>query len=249
MRGRRKSKRISNSSKKSTSKSSSVNSPTPTTSSGYRNKNLTEITSKSPEKESQIPAKNFKKDLHRRFLKESRESIDDNLTSEVDLNVGNSNASASNMASVKESVDLEDIPIALTRPKRTKSPIVRFEATFSGSHHNCKTKELSVIIQENDQKKAKKALDTGSYQLSRKMKQGLKPNLPAKPKKRPTKLKPGLKPKFQIVPAKPTKRPKMICKISKRPEWKLKPMNTYSKAAQDFIMAELNSQNPEVNKY
>ena len=41
MRERRKSKRISNSSKKSTSKSSSVNSPTPTTSSGYRNKNLT----------------------------------------------------------------------------------------------------------------------------------------------------------------------------------------------------------------
>ena len=59
---------------------------------------FSEITSKSPEKDSQIPAKNFKKDLHRRFLKESRESIDDNLTSEVDLHVGNSNASASNMA-------------------------------------------------------------------------------------------------------------------------------------------------------
>ena len=40
---------------------------------------------------------------------------------------------------------------------------------------------------------------------------------------------------------------RMICKISKKPEWKLKPMNTYSKAAQDFVMAELNSQNPEVN--
>ena len=39
----------------------------------------------------------------------------------------------------------------------------------------------------------------------------------------------------------------MICKISKKPEWKLKPMNTYSKAAQDFVMAELNRQNPEVN--
>ena len=40
---------------------------------------------------------------------------------------------------------------------------------------------------------------------------------------------------------------RMICKISKKPEWKLKPMNTYSKAAQDFVMAELNRQNPEVN--
>ena len=39
----------------------------------------------------------------------------------------------------------------------------------------------------------------------------------------------------------------MICKISKKPEWKLKPINTYSKAAQDFVVAELNSQNPEVN--
>ena len=58
---------------------------------------FSEITSKSSVKDSQIPAKNFKKDLHRRFLKESRESIDDDSAAEVVLDVGNSNASTSNM--------------------------------------------------------------------------------------------------------------------------------------------------------
>ena len=53
---------------------------------------FSEITSESSEKDSQIPAKNFKKDLHQRFLKESRESIDDSVS-----DVGNNNASTSNM--------------------------------------------------------------------------------------------------------------------------------------------------------